>query len=192
MIRIGIAGGPGSGKSSLARQLTTELYNKRRFNAQYVTEFARDYINRALMHGKFTPSIADQFVIFNSQIEREDIVPGNADFLIADSPIFLSLIFAYNNCDMSNFQQRSAYISLYETFIGKYLKRYDHVFVLQRQKDFLKDGTRHETAEEADEIGRQIMAFLNLHKIPFNYIMAETDVARVNSVLKTLGIKPDA
>lgn len=189
MIKVGIAGGPGSGKSSLARQLTTELYNKRKYNAQYVTEFARDYINRALLHGKFIPTIADQFLIFHNQIEREQIVLDKSDYLISDSPVFLPIIFAFNICDMSNFQQRLAYTSLYEMFLAKYLKWYDHIFVVQRQKDFLKDGTRHETVEEADQIGQQIVAFLKFHRIPFNNIFTELDEARVQCVLKILGLE---
>lgn len=193
MIRIGIAGGPGAGKSSLARQITTELYNKRNLNAHYVTEFARDHINKAIQYGKggFVPSLGDQLLIFDKQIERENIIPESTSitYVISDSPLFLPIIFAHNIAKMESYQDRSIYLHLYNTFLTNYLKRYDFVFLLQRQKDFRKDGTRHETAQEADEIGRQIHSFLNFHKIPFHYIMAENDEIRIKEVLKIMEIK---
>ena len=189
MIRIAMAGGPGCGKSSLSRQLTTELYNKRKVNCQYVTEMARDYINKALLLGKFVPSIADQLIIFSKQIEREQIVPQSADFLITDSPIFLPLIFFHNLCDFTDFQQRTAFLHIYESYLDKYLKWYDYIFVLKRQKPFLKDGTRHESEEQSDEIGNQVYSFLKFHKIPFHTIQTPNDEERVKQVLEVIGVK---
>lgn len=76
MKRIALAGGASCGKTSLARHLTTELYNRMqpKRNAQQVTEFARDFINecRRRNHGVFMPQFADQQMFFREQLRRED------------------------------------------------------------------------------------------------------------------------
>lgn len=60
MKRIALAGGASCGKTSLARHLTTELYNNRapKRNAQHVPEFARDHINECRRRdGTFIPTM---------------------------------------------------------------------------------------------------------------------------------------
>lgn len=186
MIKIAIAGGPGSGKSSLARLLTTELYNIKNINAQLITEFARDYINNCVWHEGFTPSLADQQLIYNKQIEREDTIPDNVQYLISDSPIFIPLIFSKNLAKLQNYQDRTIYLNLYEDFLSKHLNRYDFIFFINRQKAFLKDGTRHETEEQADNIGKQIHGFLTFHKVSFIELRCISNTERVKEVLQTL------
>ena len=109
-------------------------------------------------------------------------------FRSSDSPVFLPVIFATNLCDFTNFQHRSIYLRIYGTFLANHVKRYDYVFVVQRQKDFLKDGTRNETVEEADLIGQQTVAFLTLHQIQFTPLFTADDHRRVEEIIKTLGV----
>lgn len=185
MIKIAIAGGPGSGKLSLARQLITELYNHQQRNAQLVTEFARDYINacRHQQDGEFHPSLADQLLIYHSQLEREAVIPQKAEFLITDSPAFLPIIFASNMCDRSSYQQRTIFLHMYGSFFTRIDQSYDLVIMLDREKPFLKDGTRGEDEQQADDLGRQIRAFLDLHGMPYHDVKGPDEV-RVLQVLK--------
>ena len=190
-MRIAIAGGPGSGKTSLARQLTTQLYNVEKRNAQYVPEFARDYINacRDRQDGKYHASLADQWLIYFKQAERESTIPDNVEFVITDSPIFLPIVFALSLVDYQNYQHRQNFLHMYDDWMS-YQKWYDLIIVLRREKPFLKDGTRGESAEEADNIGERIEAFLTLNHIPF-HIVAGPDEQRL-ALARHLVYTPEA
>ena len=91
MIRIGIVGVPGSGKTTLARGLAAECRNHPELkNVELVSEYARRYISK---HGKIE-SISEQFLILEKQIEFEDSVCNDKlNIMISDSPIFLSFIY---------------------------------------------------------------------------------------------------
>lgn len=185
MIRVAIAGGPGSGKTSLARHLTTELYNVRKKNAQHVTEFARDYINaaRRAQNGKFHPSMADQLLMYHQQVERESNLPDEVKYMFTDSPLFLGMVFATNMLDPLNFQSRTQCLHLFDHFLTNHCKGwYDLIVVVRREKPFLNDGTRGESATEADDIGEKIESLLNLFNLPY-YLVFGSDTDRVSQVI---------
>jgi nicotinamide riboside kinase len=188
--RIGFVGGPGCGKTSLARQLTTELYNNRQLNAQQITEFARDYINECKREQSeaFEPTMADQLLIYQEQIKREDcICLDAADCLITDSPIFLPIVFAYPLFDRNSAQSRKQYLSLYDDWLANHTCRYNMIFLLKREKPFLKDGTRNEDETQAIELDMRIKGFMDLHSIGYADI-AGTDEERLARVLRYLEI----
>ncbi len=180
MKRIAFAGGPGCGKTSAARQLVTELYNKSepKRNAQQVTEFARDYINacRRNQNGRFDPTLADQQMIYREQLHREDILdPEAVEFMVTDSPIFLTFIFGLPMIRTEDYQQRQCYLKLYDEWLGKHLNRYDHVIVLGREKPFFLDGTRGENEESAAILDDRIKGFLTFHGIPWRMTVGDGD-----------------
>lgn len=188
MKRIALAGGASCGKTSLARHLTTELYNRMdpKRNAQQVSEFARDFINecRRKNSGSFKPSFADQQMFFREQLRREDALDESAvEFMITDSPIFLTLVYALPMVDPGNYQERQWYLKLYEEWLESHVDRYDHVFILAREKEFFKDGTRGGTKEGAEDIHHRVIGFLRYHEIPFAHISG-SDEERVQKVLE--------
>ncbi len=187
MKRIALAGGASCGKTSLARHLTTELYNNMnpKRNAQQVTEFARDHINECKRNdGCFEPDFADQQMFFHEQLRREDALDSaSVEFMITDSPIFLSLVYAFPMIEPARYSHRQWYIKLYEEWLAKYVKRYDHVFVLAREKPFFNDGTRGGTKEGAEDIHERVIGFLRYHEIGFEDISG-TDSERVDRVLE--------
>lgn len=189
MINIALAGGPSCGKTSLARYLTTRLYNEMepKRNAQHVTEFARDFINecRQVNGGHFHPKFADQQIFFREQLRREKSLPPTVEFMITDSPIFLTLIYAFTMVDPKDFQNREWYLKLYEEWLTSYVNHYDHIFILERENEFFKDGTRGGTEKDAEHIHNKIIGFLNFHNIPFEYISGN-DKERVDKVLELI------
>lgn len=191
MKRIALAGGPGSGKTSAARQLVTELYNKAepKRNAQQVTEFARDYINACRTHqeGQFRPTLADQMMIYREQLSREEILnPDHVEFLVTDSPTFLTFVFGLPMIAPRDYQQRQCFLRLYDEWLatGGHA-RYDHVFLLKREKPFFQDGTRGEDAERAKKIDARIRGFLTYHEIDFIDIEG-TDEERIKKILEVI------
>lgn len=188
MKRIALAGGASCGKTSLARHLTTELYNNQepKRNAQQIDEFARFYIDECRRHkdGEFEPTFADQQLFFREQLRREDRLNEDAvEFMITDSPIFLTIVYALPMVNTKDYQQRMQYIHLYEEWLRNHHQRYDHVFLLAREKKFFKDGTRGGTQEGAEDIHQRIIGFLDYHEISYEHI-AGKDQERVNKVLE--------
>ncbi len=183
MISIGICGGPSSGKTTLAKSLSNKLYLDGN-NVHYISEFARDYINKCKANGDFVPGIGDQAVIFDEQLDRENAVPKEAEFVISDSPIFLPVIFTAKMTVFSSFQSRSFYLHFYEKAL-KELERYNHIFFVEHEKPFVSDGTRNETEHEAKQIGKQIRGFLDFHRISYTHITGDNE-ERVKRCLEIL------
>ena len=188
MKSIALAGGASCGKTSLARHLTTRLYNQMepKRNAQQVTEFARDYIDecRAANDGEFRPTFADQQLFFREQLRREDKLNRNVvEFMITDSPIFLTLVYAFPMINPLDYQMRMQYVHLYEEWLRDHKFRYDHVFILAREKEFFQDGTRGGTKEGAEDIHKRVVGFLDYHEIAYTHISGN-DEERVDSVLE--------
>jgi nicotinamide riboside kinase len=188
MKRIALAGGASCGKTSLARHLTTELYNNMdpKRNAQQITEFARDYINecRRANSGEFVPQFADQQMFFREQLRREDSLdPTKVEFMITDSPIFLTIIYAWPMVRGEDYQSRNWYLKLYEEWLTNHVHRYDHTFILAREKAFFEDGTRGGTQEGAEDIHDRVIGFLRYHELPFIHI-GGSDMERVEKVLE--------
>lgn len=89
MIRVGIAGIPSTGKTSLARALSGFCITNQKFSkVELISEAAREYISR---YGSID-SIADEYLILESQIDWENRY-SEIDLMITDSPI--NLIGAY-------------------------------------------------------------------------------------------------
>lgn len=89
MIRVGLTGVPGAGKTSTARYLAGCCRaHKDLKNVELVHEYARRYISKYGMSG-----LDDQILVMNKQKEWEDRV-GEVDLLITDSPIFLGFAYA--------------------------------------------------------------------------------------------------
>ena len=90
MIKIGIVGAPGSGKTTLGARLYAELLEQGVNSAGYVQEYAKEYLGAI---GAIDQ--AGQEVITETQMELEqDAVYANFNPIICDSAIWLGAIYA--------------------------------------------------------------------------------------------------
>lgn len=92
MLRVGIIGVPGAGKTSLARAITSKCRTIEELKSvELVSEYARRYISK---HGS-VQEIWEQYRIMEKQIEWEDSIPQDkTDLLITDSPVHLGFLYA--------------------------------------------------------------------------------------------------
>lgn len=86
--RICIYGGPGSGKSSSASRIYSELKVQHRD-----VELVREWIKEWAYLGR-KPISYDQVFAFGNQIHREDIVLRHVDFIVTDCPLLMCCAYA--------------------------------------------------------------------------------------------------
>lgn len=153
MLRIGITGVPGAGKTSLARGLAAACRRTDELkNVELVSEYARRYISK---HGEIS-SMWEQYRILSKQKEWEDSVDnGKIDLMITDSPIYLGFIYC-----LELPKETSKDIMCFNDVFKAMLKlnmppRYDLIFHLSPLVRPVDDGVRKK--EYFDEEYRDIM-----------------------------------
>lgn len=85
---INLFGGPGAGKSTTAAGVFWLLKN-RGLRVELVTEYAK-----ALAWAHRGAELTDQFYIYAKQHHRQHVLKGQVDFVVTDSPLLLTLLYA--------------------------------------------------------------------------------------------------
>jgi deoxyadenosine/deoxycytidine kinase len=135
MRRIGISGIPGSGKTSLARALTSSCSLK--VKTELVSEYARQYLSKHYS----IDSVWEQLRITDKQIEWENNIFDEVDIMITDSPIYLGFLYTIDLVDFSNPKDLIAYNDLFKKFVSNQ-NRYDLIFYLHPVIEPINDGIR--------------------------------------------------
>ena len=82
---INIFGNPGSGKSTIAAYLFTEL-KSRNIEVELVTETAKD-----LVWDEDYKRLGNQIFVFSTQLHRIETLVGKVKYVITDSPILMQI-----------------------------------------------------------------------------------------------------
>jgi nicotinamide riboside kinase len=158
MIKISIAGLPSSGKSILARKLSSCFLGK---NVELIQEYARDYINE---HGPIT-NVWEQSLILKGQLKREELLPEQVEIMISDSPIFLGLAYTLSLRTGDDKEEVVVNDIIQSMLKANSPRRYDIVFYLPDLLPQAEDGTRikeHFTPEWREKLESNIMSVFNL------------------------------
>lgn len=139
MIRIGLAGCPGVGKTTTSRALAGALREHTEFKTiELVAEYARVYIHKYKID-----SVYDQMRIFNKQVQEEDNFPATTDVLITDSPVFLGFGYALELRREGNLKDTMIINDLFKEMNKlNQVPRYDYIFHLPPIKTPVKDSIR--------------------------------------------------
>lgn len=138
-IVINLFGSAGSGKSTTAMGLTYYL-RLLGYKAEYVTEYAKDLVNE----GSFN-KLKHQLYVFSKQLKRMEVVTDKGlDFIVTDSPIFLSLFYG-DKYGTSGPYLKELVASYHKTFvnINVFLKRhvpYDPLLRVQTEEESNQDS----------------------------------------------------
>jgi nicotinamide riboside kinase len=169
MKRVAILGAPGTGKTTLARSLTTQL-NLSVGLSEYVPEYAASYIRK---YGQ-PEALWEQLRILNKQLGWENNVPAANKYLITDSPVFLGYIYGSFLLEPNSLRSRILYADLSKMVI-KELARYDYILYLSPRIDPVLDGTRTQDKEAQLEVDSRIRMFVSIHNLQSSTVYRTID-----------------
>ena len=155
---INLCGAPGAGKSTAAAELFGVM--KRNFiSVELVTEYAKDLIYSESEH-----RLKDQLFVFAEQNHRIARLMGKVDFIVTDSPLFLS-----------PFYMPKDYPKEFYDFALVMATRYPsrNIF-LERNHPYDQTG-RMQTEEESLRISAQLEAMMQEHGITYVKTVASSD-----------------
>lgn len=138
---VNFYGGPGSGKSTMAARVFSEL-KEHGVNAELVTEFAKDLTWQESMK-----VLDNQIYVFAKQFHRVWRLQDKVDFIVTDSPLMCSLIYGTTS-------------ETFKRLVVEEFNKFDNVNVyLQRVKKYNPAG-RSQTEVEATKLDERTLRTL--------------------------------
>lgn len=173
-ILIGLAGQPSSGKSTLAARLFARLKDLG-VSCELATEYCKGWV---WDKREITPF--SQYYFFGKQSYVESHLFHKVDFIISDSPTFLSAFYnCYNNNDTSlNVACKKFYEKAEEN--GVTILN----FLLPRKKKYNPKG-RWQSEEQADEVARRLKDWLNEEEYSYTELTC-SDADRIEVIMDEL------
>lgn len=178
--KIAILGGPGTGKTTLCKQLDVD-YSLAGYISDVCLEFARSYIAR---YGIPT-NIFEQFLLYEGQKQREYELK-HCDIIFCDNATILNYVYGLMSCDFKNPKETYSLMKLFE-WAMKDLPGYD-IFYIPREFACEKDGIRYQDDEFAVVVDQKIKNFLDMMNVPYHIITGDLST-RVEKVKEIIGFE---
>lgn len=154
---INVWGGPGSGKSTTAAGLFS-MMKMRGHKVELVTEFAKD-----LTYKKDFITLSNQLAVLGEQDHRLRRLDGHVDYVITDSPLLLSIVYAQGIYSEQWFKR-----AVWGAFCT-----YDNVnFLLKRVKPYAEYG-RNQNEDQAKEIDGILRRLLDAYGVDFQQVSGD-------------------
>lgn len=176
--KIAILGGPGTGKTTLCKQLDVD-YSMAGYVSDVCLEFARSYI---AWYGVPT-SIFEQFLLYEGQKRREREL-YYCDIIFCDNATILNYVYGLLSCDFKNPKEVYALMKLYE-WAMRDIPEYE-IFYIPREFGMERDGIRYQDDDFAVVIDNKIKNFLDIMNVPYT-IVTGTLEERVRKVKEKIG-----
>ena len=179
---INFAAGPGAGKSTMAGELFGYM-KRRQINCEYVQEFAKD-----IVWSKHWENLDDQIHIFGEQFHRQYRLLDQVDYIITDSPLFLTRYYVRESLkkflSANSFKDKVAELAIYAFNMFE-----NKTFYVDRTgRRFLERGRVH-NQERSQQIDESIKFLLKHHEIPYTTVVHFSDVLTELGDLKN--VRPD-
>jgi len=180
-IKVAILGGPGTGKTTLCKQLDVD-YGLSGYLSSVCEEFAREYI---VNYGVPT-NIFEQFLLYEGQKKREAYLK-HSDIIFCANATILCYVYGVLTCDFNNPKEKYALLKLFE-WAMRDLNEYV-VFYIPRELELVDDGVRYQNLEFALEVDKKIKNFFGMMNVDFTVIKG-TLQERIDVVKQRLDLPP--
>ena len=162
---INLYGEPSSGKSTIA----SGLFFHMKMGGLNV-EMAPEYIKSKVFEENPYP-FKDQLYVFAKQNKKLRELQGKVDFIITDSPLFMSLV--YNSTEPP----------LFDEMVLQYYKQYNNMnFLLKRNHAYHTEG-RKQTEQEADIVGVELEEKLKKYNIDYITLPSNESMYNILQIL---------
>lgn len=149
---INLSGGPGSGKSTTAAGLFFLMKS-----LDMKVELVREYAKELTYSGELEVR-AHQGQVLWEQKRRQDILKGQVDYIITDSPLWVGAVYGRDKWQAPWFLEH-----IVESF-----REFDNFnVVIDRAKAFQSYG-RTETEDEARNVDRMMLGLMDSARIPIH------------------------
>jgi len=145
--------GSGAGKSTQAAGLFYTLKTSG-YNCELINEYAK-----TCTWEKNWTALNNQFLVSAKQNYKQDMLIGQVDAIITDSPILLGLL--YNKESNDDIRQ-----TFNELLIKLFRRNHNITFYIERQCAYNPCG-RNQTEEEAKAIDMKVLEMLKQYDIPY-------------------------
>lgn len=165
-MRINLYGGPGSGKSTTAAWLFSEL-KKRHFSIELIPEYVKSWAYQNRKINQF-----DQIYFLGKQLQYEyRFLSSGVKNVITDCPVLLSAVYA--KLYYPKLQLEEEIINIVKKYETEFPSL--NIFLMRGDKKYHQQG-RYQTLEEAKEIDYRISLMIgdiysndkNLFYIPYS------------------------
>ena len=180
-IKVAILGGPGTGKTTLCKQLDVD-YGLAGYFSSVCEEFAREYI----VNYGVPSNIFEQFLLYEGQKKREAYLK-NSDIIFCDNATILCYVYGVLTCDFNNPKEKYALLKLFE-WAMRDLNEYE-VFYIPREIQLVDDGVRYQNLEFALQVDEKIKNFFGMMNVEFTETKG-TLQERLDIVKKRLDLPP--
>lgn len=158
---INLFAGPGAGKSTTAAGLF-HLMKLEGMNVELVTEYAKD-----MTWEKRHNILTDQLYMFAKQHRRIARLKGAVEYVVTDSPLFLSIIYSGDD-----------YPEVFDKLVFEFWQSYDNRnFFIERVKEYVRVG-RSQSEDEARKIDAVVKDALGKYEVPFTSIRGDAGAAK--------------
>lgn len=174
---VNIYGGPGIGKSTSALQIVAEL-KKMGYSAEYVSEVAKEYVyakNYEILDGK----LENQKKLMREQQSRLDLLIGNVDIVITDSPLLLNGVYLNEEAEITD-KHLDDIFSVYSEY-----SNYDIVLERDLSSEFETEGRIH-TLEQSIQKDAEITSLLDECDIKYSTYKRDDIISIVDSIVSNL------
>lgn len=150
---INVVAGPGAGKSTLASGMYHDA-KRRGWNVELVTEVAKDLV----WEGRHC-ALENQAYVFGRQVQRIHRLAGQVDYVITDSPVLLSAIYA-----------PADYPPEWEQVVVNLWKRNENYVAFLGRGPWFDDRGRVHNLEKSLEVDQKIAVLLAKHDITYTRV----------------------
>ena len=164
------------GKTTIAAELFSKLKEKG-YEVENVSEFAKELV----WEGR-SQAFDDRLYMHGEQNHRLMQMNGKLDFIITDSPLFLTSV--YNDYYLKDKFSKS-YNKMIDLVTTETFKLYNNkTYLLQRNTDYKVIG-RRENQKKALDIDKALLKYLKDRRIKYKSLSIDN---ATNEIIKDLGV----